>query len=130
MGLNVNLNIGTDGGSFDLDKLLSVLPRLVEMSEGTEPPSEESDVETILNREIDRGFDLRDVISEVASHYLLRALDDNGYNFQKAGRSLGLINQQTMTNWVRRHLPDIKNHRAEMKEMRRKILKVTKGKNK
>ena len=127
MGLNINLNIGTDGGSFDLDKLVSVLPRLVEMSEGTEPPSKQSDVETILNREIDKDFDLRAVMSEVASHYLARALDDSGYNFQKAGRSLGLINQQTMTNWVRKYLPKIKNHRAEMNEMRRKVLKIKKG---
>lgn len=56
--------------------------------------------EHVLNRSISEGFNLQDVISEVACHYLSRAMEESGGNKSKASKKLGLPNYQTLTNWL------------------------------
>ena len=56
--------------------------------------------EHILNRSISEGFSIQDVISEVARHYLARAMEETGENKSKAAKKLGLPNYQTLTNWL------------------------------
>ena len=40
------------------------------------------------------------MISEVARHYLARAMEETGENKSKAAKKLGLPNYQTLTNWL------------------------------
>ena len=56
--------------------------------------------EYVLNRSISEGFNIQDVISEVARHYLARAMEETGENKSKAAKKLGLPNYQTLTNWL------------------------------
>ncbi|MBV5329815.1 MAG: sigma 54-interacting transcriptional regulator [Chlorobium sp.] len=56
--------------------------------------------EYVLNRSISEGFSIQDVISEVARHYLSRAMEETGENKSKAAKKLGLPNYQTLTNWL------------------------------
>lgn len=54
----------------------------------------------VLNRSIIEDFNLQNVISEVACHYLARAMEESGGNKSKAAKKLGLPNYQTLTNWL------------------------------
>lgn len=56
--------------------------------------------EHVLNRSIAEGFNIQDVMGEVARHYLTRAMEDSGGNKSKAAKKLGLPNYQTLTNWL------------------------------
>ncbi|WP_367618914.1 sigma-54 interaction domain-containing protein [Pelotalea chapellei] len=56
--------------------------------------------EYVLNRSISEGFNIQEVISEVARHYLARAMEETGENKSKAAKKLGLSNYQTLTNWL------------------------------
>jgi transcriptional regulator with GAF, ATPase, and Fis domain len=56
--------------------------------------------EHVLNRSIGEGFNIQDVIGEVACHYLSRAMTEAGGNKSKASKLLGLPNYQTLTNWL------------------------------
>jgi len=59
--------------------------------------------EGILNRPIEDGVDLPDLIREVASHYLRRALDATGGNKSRAAELVGLSSYQTLTNWLQKY---------------------------
>jgi len=56
--------------------------------------------EYVLNRSISDGFNIQEVISDVARHYLSRAMEDTSNNKTKAAKKLGLPNYQTLTNWL------------------------------
>jgi len=56
--------------------------------------------EHVLNRSISEGFSIQEAISEVACHYLARAMEESGGNKSKAAKKLGLPNYQTLTNWL------------------------------
>lgn len=56
----------------------------------------------ILNRPLDGGFSLPDLISEVARHYLQRAEEESETKTEAAER-LGLSNRQTFNNWKEKH---------------------------
>ena len=85
--MNVNINIA--------GATIEVIEGLIEASKAGN--------ETILNRDIDDDFDLKAVMAEVASHYLMRAVEENGGNMNKVGRALGFTNYQTAVNWARRY---------------------------
>ena len=53
--------------------------------------------EGILNRPLDAGFSLRDLIDEVAKHYLDRALKESTTK-KEAAELVGLPSPQTFTN--------------------------------
>jgi DNA-binding NtrC family response regulator len=57
----------------------------------------------VLNRPLGSGFNLPELLAEVARHYLGRALDEAGGNKTKAADLVGLPSYQTFTNWMRRH---------------------------
>jgi transcriptional regulator with PAS, ATPase and Fis domain len=56
--------------------------------------------DAILNRPLEEGVDLQELIREVASHYLGRALQATHGNKTQAARMLGISNYQTLTNWM------------------------------
>jgi len=66
-------------------------------------PKAKDDAVDVLNRDLSQGIDLKDIISNVARHYLTRALDESKDNKTKAAKLLGLGNYQTFTNWVEKY---------------------------
>ena len=66
-------------------------------------PSCLSDSDELLNRPLTDGFSLPKVLSEVANHYMARALQDANQNRAKAARLLGLPNTTTFGNWLKKH---------------------------
>ncbi len=48
------------------------------------------------------GFQLRNLIDEIAAHFLKRALEEAGGNKSQAARLVGLPNYQTFNNWMKR----------------------------
>lgn len=57
----------------------------------------------ILNRDLRQGIDLPALMSEVACHYLTRAMAETHGNKSKAAAVLGLQSYQTLTNWLRKY---------------------------
>lgn len=64
------------------------------------PSSQERD---ILYREFDEGFELKQLFSEVAQHYIQRAMKQTNGNKTQAAKLLGISNYQTLTNWIIQH---------------------------
>ena len=62
-----------------------------------------SDATEVLGRPLGDGLDLQAVLSEVARHYLERALAQAKGNKSEAARLVGLPSYQTFTNWVERY---------------------------
>ncbi len=85
--MNVNINI--EGATIE------VIEGLIEASKAGN--------ETILNRDINDDFDLKAVMAEVASHYLMRAVEENGGNMNKVSRALGFTSYQTAVNWAKKY---------------------------
>lgn len=61
------------------------------------------DEEKTLNRSLGNGFSLPDVLSEVARHYLKRAVEESRGNKTKMSTLLGLSNYQTVSNWLKKY---------------------------
>ena len=59
--------------------------------------------ETVLGRPLGAGLDIKDVLSQVASHYLERALSEAGGNKTRASALVGLSSYQTFDNWMKRY---------------------------
>jgi DNA-binding NtrC family response regulator len=59
--------------------------------------------ETILNRSLEQGIDLKSLIESVAEHYLRRAFEGAHGNKSRAAQLLGLPSYQTLTNWMRKY---------------------------
>ena len=59
--------------------------------------------EKILNRSLGNGFSLPDVLSDVARHYLKRAVTESKGNKTKTAEILGLPSYQTLTNWLKKY---------------------------
>ena len=75
-----------------------------DMEEAIFPLSlEQSEKQTILNRPLDSGLDIKELLSEVARHYLKRALRETDNNKTQAAKILGLSNYQTFTNWMEKY---------------------------
>jgi DNA-binding NtrC family response regulator len=58
--------------------------------------------ESVLDRPL-VNFQLNDVLSEVARHYLSRALEASNGNKVEAAKLVGLPSYQTFTNWLSRY---------------------------
>ncbi|MFH0782294.1 MAG: sigma-54 dependent transcriptional regulator [Pseudomonadota bacterium] len=63
-------------------------------------PVDSQPPEHVLNRIIGEGFNIQDLISQVARHYLSRVMAETGGNKSKSAKKLGLPNYQTLTNWL------------------------------
>ncbi len=59
--------------------------------------------ETLLNRALGSGLDIRELQADVARHYLERALKEAGGNKSKAAELVGLPSYQTLTNWMQKY---------------------------
>ena len=57
----------------------------------------------ILDRPLDKGLSLPNLLAQVARHYLERALEATGGNKTRAARLVGLPSYQTLTNWLKRY---------------------------
>jgi transcriptional regulator with PAS, ATPase and Fis domain len=66
-------------------------------------PSGSTKTDDILNRPLGNGFNLADLLSQVAQHYLGRALAEAGGNKTGAAHLVGLSSYQTLTNWLKRY---------------------------
>jgi DNA-binding NtrC family response regulator len=65
--------------------------------------SSQKDQEKILNRSLGNGFSLPDVLSEVARHYLKKAVVESRGNKTKVASLVGLANYQTVSNWLKKY---------------------------
>jgi len=57
----------------------------------------------VLGRPLGDGFKLKDLLAEVARHYLERAMEQAGGNKTKAAMLVGLPGYQTLTNWLKKY---------------------------
>jgi len=57
----------------------------------------------ILNRPLESGIELEELLTQVARHYIERALDLTQDNKTQAAKLLGFGNYQTLTNWMNRY---------------------------
>ncbi len=57
----------------------------------------------ILDRPLGNGFSLPDLLSEVARHYLGRAMEEASDNKTRAAELVGLASYQTLANWLSRY---------------------------
>lgn len=58
---------------------------------------------SILERQLGDGFNLPELLGEVAVHYLHRALEESAQNKTKAAKLIGLPNYQTLDNWLAKY---------------------------
>ena len=63
----------------------------------------QKDQGNILNRSLGNGFSLPDVLSDVARHYLERAVSESKGNKTKMAGLVGLPNYQTLSNWLKKY---------------------------
>jgi len=65
--------------------------------------SSQKDQEKVLDRSLGNGFSLPDMLSDVARHYLMRALEESKGNKTKIASLVGLSNYQTVSNWLKKY---------------------------
>jgi transcriptional regulator with PAS, ATPase and Fis domain len=88
--------IWTDGKTIDAETMRnSILIQPKSLQEGRD----------ILDRPIEKGVPLEELMAEVARHYLSRAFEHTK-NKTKAAELLGLGSYQTFTNWVEKYGKD------------------------
>lgn len=59
--------------------------------------------DNVMNRSLGNGFSLPDVLSDVARHYLKRAVAESKGNKTKIASLVGLSNYQTVSNWLKKY---------------------------
>ena len=89
--------VWSDNETISKEDISEALLPMLQQSNGTD---------MILNRPLDGGIDLNEIITSVARHYLSRALDMAHGNKTKAAKLVGLQSYQTLTNWLEKY--DIK----------------------
>ncbi|WP_417509574.1 sigma-54 interaction domain-containing protein [Methylophaga sp.] len=55
---------------------------------------------SVMNMEFGESFDIHDVMAEVASHYIRKALIESNQNLTQAAQKLGLASYQTLKGWM------------------------------
>ncbi len=58
--------------------------------------------EQVLNKDLNQPIEINKIISQVARHYLDRAMEQTAGNKAQAARLLGLNNATTMSNWLKK----------------------------
>ena len=84
--------IWSDGSAITAQNLLDALL-----------PTAGDDGRQILDRPLGNGFSLPQLLSEVAQHYLGRAMEDAADNKTRAAELVGLASYQTLTNWLSKY---------------------------
>ncbi len=74
-----------------------------EMREALVTDDAVSSSDKVLDRPLGSGFSLTATMSEVARHYLERAVTDAHGNKTKAAELLGMANYQTLKSWMAKH---------------------------
>jgi transcriptional regulator with PAS, ATPase and Fis domain len=64
--------------------------------------------EKILDRNLDKDFDLTQVVGDVASHYINKALKEADGVKKKAAQKLGFNSYQTMDLWIKKYQIELK----------------------
>jgi len=82
-----------------------------DVQEAMLPIMDNQDDQSILNRSLELGLDLQQVMGEVAGHYIHKALKETGGNKTKAAKLLGLKNYQTLDNWMEKYGVDQSNNK-------------------
>jgi transcriptional regulator with GAF, ATPase, and Fis domain len=59
--------------------------------------------DALLGRPLGSGFNLPDLLTKVARHYLERAMDEAQSNKTRAAELVGLPSYQTLTNWLSKY---------------------------
>jgi len=59
--------------------------------------------ENLLTQRLGNGFKIKDLLNNVAQHYLTRAMAEANGNKTRAAKLLGLPNYQTLSNWLNRY---------------------------
>lgn len=59
--------------------------------------------DSVLDRPVDTGLNLEEIMASVAQHYIERALENTRGNKTQAAKLLGFSNYQTFTNWMNRY---------------------------
>lgn len=86
--------VWSDGGTISAD---DVKESVLSMTAARKP------ADGVLNQSLAQGLDLQSIISEVATHYLRRAMQAAHGNKSKAAELVGLPSYQTLTNWLRKY---------------------------
>lgn len=58
--------------------------------------------DSLLDRELDQGFDIKDILAEVERRYIIKALEQTDGNKSKVARLLGYNNHQTLSNKLKK----------------------------
>ena len=56
-----------------------------------------------MEQDFSQGFDINDIISDVARNYIIKAMKESGNNKTKAAELLGLNNGTTLQNWIKKY---------------------------
>ena len=59
--------------------------------------------DTVMNRPLGGDLRLRQLLADVAVHYLTRAMSETEGNKRQAAKLLGLPSYQTLTNWLEKY---------------------------
>jgi transcriptional regulator with GAF, ATPase, and Fis domain len=107
-----NLLIG-HGWPGNVRELLNTLRRAAIWSDGGTISSEDvreallptaaRNRQDVLRRPLGGGFNLQDLLKEVAQNYLRRAMDEAHGSKTKAAELVGLPSYQTLTNWLEKY---------------------------
>lgn len=57
----------------------------------------------LLGRPLGEGLQLRELVAELARHYIERALEEAGGNKSRAAKLVGMPSYQTLTDWMKRY---------------------------
>ena len=66
-------------------------------------PQPETLGQKVLERPLGDGFNLPELLADVARHYLSRAMDESAGNKTRAAELVGLPSYQTLTNWLAKY---------------------------
>lgn len=74
-----------------------------DIQEALLPVARKAEQGEVLWRPLGEGLDLENIMSDVACHYLERAMKETGGNKSKAAKLIGFNNYQTLTNWLKKY---------------------------
>jgi transcriptional regulator with PAS, ATPase and Fis domain len=66
-------------------------------------PLVKNDNDNLLGRPIDDGFNIHNLQAILTKHYIKRALIEANGNKTKAAKKLGIMNYQTLANWMKKY---------------------------
>jgi DNA-binding NtrC family response regulator len=86
--------IWSSGSTITLE---DVRDAMLDMPSGAQGPPD------ILQADLGDGFDINELLSSIARHYLTRAMQETGGNMSDAAKLLGLGSYKTVGNWIKKH---------------------------